>query len=997
MTLLASALLSVAAFAQSFEHKIDSDLSERMAVAPEDYQEVLIELADAVDTRALLARYESERTPLQQRSQEVITLLQAKAAATQPALLDALRQMSGIDQEVIYPMWVVNSIFVRANAAAIREIAAWPSVARVNWNAPVEIIEPVRVSAAAATPNGSEPGLRAIKAPFMWKLGYTGYGRKALVIDTGDDGEHPALISSFWGNKVPTNQAWNGSGLPEDCADHGTHVTGTVVGLDRKTNDTIGVAYNAHWMGGPMQFPVGEELGCQRAFSQTVFSNYQTFQWALNPDGNAATITDQPDVINCSWRSGNFDCGVSQAISLLNAAEAAGIAVVFAQGNAGPNPSTVASGAAMNMDLVNTFAVGAINGANASFPIADFSSRGPTPCGGSGALLIKPEVVAPGVAVRSAYNGGIYAQSDGTSMAAPHAAGAIALLKEAFPNLSGIQLKLALYNSAADLGAAGEDNAYGRGMISLEAAYNYLIGQGNTPVAPVEWTRDAIVIDVKVAGICKGPVVPTVTFENAGSEIITSAVFTYGLLNGAQTNFTWTGALAPNTFTSVVLPGLTGINPGTYTVQVEITGVNGQGDSRPLNNAFKRRFTMVNEDYITAEVNGLQTEACSGARVLLEATSAISSNERFQWFAQPLTGNPLSETATFLTPALTQNTTYYVNKIANYKIGKTGITGNSTNSTGASLQFDATQPLVIKTVKVYADETGNRLIRLLDNQGTQIIQKIINITQTGEQRITLNISVPAGTGYALELTGGKELKQTSTQPGFPYNLAGVARIIRGVTPAGSNTVLNYYYFFDWEIEVPFVCGRTAVPVTISSSANVPTVDFSASATTIDLAATNTVSFTDLTQNVVNRYWNFGNGQVSTAANPTATYTQAGVYSVILVAETADGCTNATQKTITVTQTSSAWEPGDGAAANISLFPNPTTGDLVLRFNDATVPDNSRLIVTDLLGRSTILPTLRLAAGLPQAQLNVAPLAPGIYFIQLMEGNRLYWSGRFIKQ
>lgn len=983
--------------AQSPLEKFDPTLLERFTSNPSSHQEFIVELSDQVDTRALLARYESEKTPLTTRSQEVITLLQTTANTTQPALLEELRKMEGVDQSLVYPVWIVNAVFVRANYDAALKIAGLPIVGNLSFNAPVEIVEPVKVTTAVATPNGTEPGLRAIKAPFMWKLGYTGYGRKALIIDTGDDGQHPALIANFWGNNVPTNQAWNGTGLPEDCADHGTHVTGTVVGLDRKTNDTIGVAFNAHWMGGPMQFPIGEELGCQRAFSQTVFSNIQTFQWALNPDGNATTITDQPDAINCSWSSGNFGCGNNVAINLLNATEAAGVAVVFAQGNNGPDPSTVTSGASMNMDLVNTFAVGAINGANASFPIASFSSRGPTPCGGTGSLLIKPEVVAPGVSVRSAFNGGAYASIDGTSMAAPHAAGAIVLLKEAFPYLSGIQLKLALYNSAIDLGVVGEDNAHGNGMISLEAAYNWLLNEGNVPVTPVTWERDALIIDTKVAGICKGPVVPTVTVENAGTETITSLDFSYGLLNGTQSTYTWNGGLAPNSFTSIVLPGLTGINPGEYTVQVTITSVNGTTDVRPLNNSFKRVFKMANEDYIVGKVNDLQSSICGGSRVLLEATSSIGANERFQWFTAPLTGNPVSETNTFLTPTLTQNTTYYLSKISNYKVGKTAITGNSTTSTGAALQFNVFQPIVLKTVKVYADETGNRFIRLLDSDGNQITQKIVNITQTGEQRITLNLSIPVGNGYRLELSGGKELKQTTTQPGFPHTVSGVMTIVRGITPAGNNTTLNYYYFFDWEIDVPFICGRTAVPVTVSPSPTAPVVSIGTSADTIDLATTNTITFNDQSADVVSRYWDFGNGQTSTEANPVATYSQIGSYKVLLVIVTSNGCSNVTEKTVVVKQTSSSWEATNGITSNISIFPNPSSGNIFLRFESNTAPENGRLIVTDLLGRTTQLPELQLAAGADLVQLNVGNLTAGIYFVRLYEANQLVWSGKFIKQ
>jgi subtilisin family serine protease len=134
-----------------------------------------------------------------------------------------------------------------------------------------------------------------------------------------------------------------------------------------------------------------------------------------------------------------------------------------------------------NYDLVRFFAVGNVNANVASLPIASGSSRGPTVCSGTGSLKIKPEVSAPGTNVRSSVFNGNYTEYSGTSMAAPHVAGAIMILKEAFPELSGEDIMLALYFSAIDLGDEGEDNDYGMGIINLPAAYQYLVDEGNTP------------------------------------------------------------------------------------------------------------------------------------------------------------------------------------------------------------------------------------------------------------------------------------------------------------------------------------------------------------------------------------------------------------------------------------------------------------------------------------------------------------------------------------
>ena len=104
------------------------------------------------------------------------------------------------------------------------------------------------------------------------------------------------------------------------------------------------------------------------------------------------------------------------------------------------------------------FSAGAVD---ATLAIASFSSRGPSACDGT----VYPKLVAPGVNINTAdlSFGGLplYAVVSGTSFAAPHAAGAMALLAGAFPGASVGQLEAALTGSARDLGVAGEDNSYG--------------------------------------------------------------------------------------------------------------------------------------------------------------------------------------------------------------------------------------------------------------------------------------------------------------------------------------------------------------------------------------------------------------------------------------------------------------------------------------------------------------------------------------------------------
>lgn len=976
-------VLTLTAFAQENPPKIDQDLWKQVMASPHTHHPVLIMLAEQVDSERLLEDMEASNLDVHTRGREVVLLLTAKAASTQPDFRRKLEQIPGILREQTVTLWAINAIIVHANREALEHIAALPETGMVYGEAPQIIQPPQDVHAATSTPNGTEPGLRAIKAPFMWNLGYTGYGRKAMIIDSGEDPEHPALRDRYWGHVAPKTQAWNATGQPEDCADHGTHVTGTILGLDRKTNDTIGVAFNAQWMGAPVAFSVGAN-GCTRPFQQTTYTDIQHLQWALNPDGNPNTTTDRPDVINCSFGTSSNLC-FSPYVALFNNLEAAGIPVVWAAGNDGPASSTVDGQASISISEVNSFSVGAVDAGNLSYPIASFSSRGPSICSGSGSLLIKPEVVAPGVNIRSASTNGSYQSYSGTSMAAPHVAGALLLLREAFPNASGILLKQALYNTAIDLGTAGEDNTYGRGLIDLSAAYQFLLNQGQTPVPPVSASRDAMVLNLTLDGPCVGPVTPVVEVENAGTTPITSLTFKYGLETGVQNTFEWNGTLQPNTFTSITLPALDGVPFGESEFFAEVTHSNGDPETRILNNRFKRRYTRFNEQYAPASASALQPmPVCLNSRVLLSYNSPTPPNFQVEWFNSPTTLTRLATGSTYLTPPVTSNTTYYVSSAQVERLGIQSTTATNKGS-GAFLTFTAFRPFILRSVKVYAPDAGGRFIRLVDKNNNVIAQRTV-ILQPGEQRVELNFQVPEQSGMKLELTNaGKQLIFTSVGVSYPYTIPGIVSIT-GPSPF-------YNYFFDWEIAAPLRCGRTAIPVMVNNSASATTVAISAP-DTVFLGTSGLVQLTDATPGAINQYWDFGNGESGSGISPTTTYTSAGDYMISLINQNIQGCSNAGVKSIHASLSVSTTQP-TLSDDQVMLFPNPTGHLLYISVLDNPYPDAS-LQIFDLMGRQVHLQSgLNARSGL--FEVPVAHLPGGLYLVQLRQEGHPVWSGKFAKK
>jgi len=189
---------------------------------------------------------------------------------------------------------------------------------------------------------------------------------------------------------------------------------------------------------------------------------HAAFEWLLAPAGDPALA---PDVVNGSW--GYRDDSYEAFQADVQALRAAGIVPIFAAGNEGPDPSSLRSPGS----YPEAIAIGATDDLD---QVAYFSSRGPSPWG-----EVKPEVSAPGVQIRSSLPGGTYGVANGTSMAAPHVTGLVALLLQADPTLSVDEVETILTSTALPLGDPipnndtgwGRIDAYRAGAVALHAGY----------------------------------------------------------------------------------------------------------------------------------------------------------------------------------------------------------------------------------------------------------------------------------------------------------------------------------------------------------------------------------------------------------------------------------------------------------------------------------------------------------------------------------------------
>jgi subtilisin family serine protease len=266
---------------------------------------------------------------------------------------------------------------------------------------------------------------------------------------------------------------------PYDCYGHGTHVAGTAAGYGVTNNgETYGGPYDATLDLSAMTVAPGvapeaqlfalKVFGCTGATELTDAA----IEWAVDPNGDG-DFRDRVDVINLSLGSVYGDRNDTTALAA-NRAALAGVAVVASAGNSGDSYFAVGSPSVAD-HVISVAAVGLARDAGDTRPtMASFSSRGPR--GGDGAL--KPDVAAPGRGIRSAlaHSGSGSSISSGTSMAAPHVAGGVALLRQLDPTLSVAALKSLVMTTARDSVNETESptlaapSRLGAGVLDLPAA-----------------------------------------------------------------------------------------------------------------------------------------------------------------------------------------------------------------------------------------------------------------------------------------------------------------------------------------------------------------------------------------------------------------------------------------------------------------------------------------------------------------------------------------------
>lgn len=382
---------------------------------------------------ARLLRDELRTCPPERRMPVIVTL------APEPKSVADLRQLSA-ELPINRTFQTLPAACLQASPSEVQRLAADGRVGRVWLDLPCHV--------------WIDRSSKVVNAPFAWRSGWTGRGVLVGVIDTGVDENHPDLA-----DRIVAQRDFVGEGA-SDFHGHGTHVAGIIAGSGVASGGKYkGIAHEANLL-------IAKALGADGVglTSQIMAA----MEWLVSQGAR---------IINLSLGLEGPTDGTDPLSLAIDAAYAFGCLVVVAAGNSGPAPGSIGVPAGARRAL----AVGAIDRQG---QVYNLSSRGPTADGRA-----KPDLAAPGTGIISCCSAHSpdpvveqhYTALTGTSMAAPHVAGAAALILQANPNFRVDQLANALFNTAPL--ESSDPDALGRGLLMIDQA---LTGEPSSELPPVE-------------------------------------------------------------------------------------------------------------------------------------------------------------------------------------------------------------------------------------------------------------------------------------------------------------------------------------------------------------------------------------------------------------------------------------------------------------------------------------------------------------------------------
>jgi len=446
--------------------------------------------------------------------------------------------------EVQHEFETLPAVSATVSPEELRDLVNNPDIDYVERNIPFQITD---MEAYGSTPavnfnERSNWNYNQVAPNLMWEKGFTGQGVKVAVIDSGIS-PHPELTIA--GGVSTIGDSPNFSTDFSDGNGHGTHVAG-IIAANSGNGVVTGTAPGA-------SLYAVKALGADG--KGTLQDVLEGIDWAIG---------QKVDIINMSLGSSQD----SQALhDMVDKAYNNGIVVVASAGNSGTDANA-------NTDTVNYPAkyssVISVAAVDRNLQRAYFSSTGP-----------KVDFAAPGVGIYSTYPsnlGGEYASMNGTSQAAPHIAGILAVLKEQNPSATPGVLRNNLKNYAVDLGAPGRDSLYGDGFVTFKSSTDKnapgevsgisLASVGSdrltlswTPPADTDFARVRVYEGVSKSGVN----VSANSYQATGLAPDTSYHFLLAAvdMNGNESDGVWVSAKTKSASSAPADPNAGGGNPTT--------------------------------------------------------------------------------------------------------------------------------------------------------------------------------------------------------------------------------------------------------------------------------------------------------------------------------------------------------------------------------------------------------------------------------------------------
>lgn len=456
-------------------NKIDPALAQAMKADPDGFYRVIIE----------------SETPTVKKGQGGA----AQVDAVLEAGKGALRAAAALDRIVRYGGEGKNSLALIGAATAN---VNYDTAARLSRDAKIRQISLDRRLDAADARQGKKKNLASIytdlvRAPEVWDKGYTGEGVTIAIVDSG-----LALDEDYEDRVLARVDLVDNDGTGEDPGGHGSHVAGIAAGFDNdpggNPNDTYG------------GIAPGANLVSVRVINENGAANFSTvirgIQWVIE---NRERYNIR--VLNLSLGGRAITSYKSDPlVSAVEIAWHAGIVVVAAAGNQGPDAGTIDSPGIDPFSIT----VGALDDNLTITPNDDsvpyFTGHGPTLDG-----IAKPDLVAPGRKIVSVYapqsrlsqllpdrltptpKGKKYFRLTGTSQATPVVAGVVALMLQKNPELQPDEVKYRLMQSATALPGNPNRNIIGAGRVdALNAVMSSKKGRANEGLVPSDGFAEAV-------------------------------------------------------------------------------------------------------------------------------------------------------------------------------------------------------------------------------------------------------------------------------------------------------------------------------------------------------------------------------------------------------------------------------------------------------------------------------------------------------------------------